>query len=224
MKTYEQANELATSMIDIGKQLGRDVKAEITSMNKPLGRAIGNKNEILEVVETLQGNGPADFVELITSASATILLQSKIFTTEEEAIEAVGRVISNGEALEKFKVWIKAQGGDVDSIFKEDFLKPKYNVEVKAEKKGFLEITSAVAFGITAMKLGAGRESKGDALDNDAGIYLNKKTNEEVNEGDVIFTLSSSNEIATSLVNDLKNAYNINDKTVENKIILGKLG
>ncbi len=74
------------------------------------------------------------------------------------------------------------------------------------------------------MKLGAGRESKGDALDNDAGIYLNKKTNEEVNEGDVIFTLSSSNEIATSLVNDLKNAYNINDKTVENKIILGKLG
>ncbi len=104
MKTYEQANELATSMIDIGKQLGRDVKAEITSMNKPLGRAIGNKNEILEVVETLQGNGPADFVELITSASATILLQSKIFTTEEEAIEAVGRVISNGEALEKFKV------------------------------------------------------------------------------------------------------------------------
>ncbi len=104
MKTYEDAHELATSMISIGKHLGRDVKAEITSMNRPLGRAIGNKNEILEVVETLQGNGPEDFVELVISASSTILLQSKIFTDEDKAIEAVKETIANGKALEKFKV------------------------------------------------------------------------------------------------------------------------
>ncbi len=224
MKTYEDAHELATSMISIGKHLGRDVKAEITSMNRPLGRAIGNKNEILEVVETLQGNGPEDFVELVISASSTILLQSKIFTDEDKAIEAVKETIANGKALEKFKVWIKAQGGDVDSIFKEDYLNPKYNVEIKAKESGFMEITSAVAFGIGAMQLGAGRVNKADELDNDAGIYLDKKTNEEVKEGDVLFTLSSMKEIPTSVINDLENAYNIVEKQIENKIILGKLG
>ena len=103
MKTIETATELATEMISIGKLLGRDVKAEITSMNRPLGRAIGNKNEVLEVVETLKGNGPADFVELITSASATILLQAGVYKTEQEAEEAVKEVIANGKALEKFK-------------------------------------------------------------------------------------------------------------------------
>ncbi len=87
-----------------------------------------------------------------------------------------------------------------------------------------MEITSAVAFGIGAMQLGAGRVNKADELDNDAGIYLDKKTNEEVKEGDVLFTLSSMKEIPTSVINDLENAYNIVEKQIENKIILGKLG
>ena len=224
MKTFEQATELAEAMISIGKHLNRDVRAEITNMNRPLGRAIGNKNEILEVVETLKGNGPEDFVELITSASATILIQSKIFDDEAKAEQAIAEVIANGKAFDKFKEWITAQGGDLESILDDSFLKPKYNVEVVAKEDGFMEITSAVAFGIAAMKLGAGRETKEATLDYDAGIYLNKKTNEKVSKGDVLFTLSSSKEISNSIKTELENAYNINETKVENKIILGKLG
>ena len=109
-------------------------------------------------------------------------------------------------------------------MLNETFLQPKHNVEVIAERDGYMEVKSAIVFGLAAMKLGAGRETKGQELDYDAGIYLNKKTNEEVKKGDVLFTLSSSKEISESVVLELKNAYNINDKIVENKIILGKLG
>ncbi len=224
MKTYEEAEQLAKWMVNIGKELNRDVKAEITSMARPLGRAIGNKNEILEAIETLKGNGPADFVELVESASSTILVQAKIFKTEKEALVAVREVIANGKAFEKFKVWIKAQGGDIDLILTDKFWTPKNKVEVKATKDGFMEITSAIHFGIAAMRVGAGRETKEASIDNDAGIYLDKKTNEEVKVGDVLFTLYSSKEIPSSVVDYLKVAYNITDKKVENKIILGKLG
>ena len=87
-----------------------------------------------------------------------------------------------------------------------------------------MEVKSAIKFGLAAMRLGAGRETKKDKLDNDAGIMLVKKTNEEVKKGDVLFTLHSSKEISSETIEYLKDAYNINDRKVENKIILGRLG
>ena len=224
MKTYEAAEELAKAMIAIGKELNRDVRAEITSMDRPLGKAIGNKNEILEAIDTLKGNGPADFTELVYSASATILVQAKAVETYEQGIEKVKEVVSNGKALEKFKEWIAYQGGDVENLFSDNFWTPKHKVEVKADKAGFMEIKSAVSFGLASMNLGAGRATKADTLDFDAGININKKTNDEVKEGDLLFTLYSSKEIKNDVIDSLKEAYNINDKKIENKIILGKLG
>uniref|UniRef100_A0A2C9LIC1 Pyrimidine nucleoside phosphorylase C-terminal domain-containing protein n=1 Tax=Biomphalaria glabrata TaxID=6526 RepID=A0A2C9LIC1_BIOGL len=111
-------------MIEIGKHLGRDVRAEITNMDQPLGRAIGNKNEVLEAIETLKGNAPKDFQEIIESSGSTILMQAKVTKTEKE---------------------------------------------VYATKSGFMCITSAIDFGIAAMKLGAGREVKESVLDFEAG-------------------------------------------------------
>ncbi|NQZ66064.1 MAG: pyrimidine-nucleoside phosphorylase [Mycoplasmatales bacterium] len=223
MKTYEKAEELAKVMISVGKELNKDVRAEITSMDRPLGKAIGNKNEILEAVETLKGNGPKDFTEVVLSSSATIIQQAKKADSEKEAIKMVNEVIKNGKALEKFKEWIKAQNGDVEAVFKEDFWKPKYKYEVKATKNGYMQITSAVTFGIAAMQLGAGRATKKDIIDNEAGILINKKTNDEVKKDDVLFTLYSSKEIPDSVVEYTNDGYNINDKKVENKVILGKL-
>lgn len=103
MKTYEDAEKLAKAMIEIGEHLGRDVRAEITSMDRPLGKAIGNKNEVIEAYETLQGKGPADFTEIVLSASATILVQAKAVSSYEEGMAKAKEVIANGKALEKFK-------------------------------------------------------------------------------------------------------------------------
>ena len=224
MKTYKEAEELAKAMIAIGKELGRDVRAEITNMDRPLGKAIGNKNEVLEAIETLKGNGPKDFVEIVESAVATMLVQSKTASTYEDGIKKCRETISSGAALEKFKEWIKVQHGDSGIIFTDKFWNPKFKHEVKAEKDGFMIVDSAVAFGLAAMKLGAGRETKADELDFDAGINLEKKTNDVVKAGETLFTLYSSREIKEEIVSSLKNAYNISDSKIENKIILGKLG
>ncbi|MBU4689941.1 pyrimidine-nucleoside phosphorylase [Mycoplasma zalophidermidis] len=224
MKNEEEAIDLAKTMISIGKELNVDVRAEITNMNRPIGREIGNKNEVLEAIWTLQGKGPHDFNELVKSSCATILLQSKICTDYEEAKARVQEVIDNGKALEKFYEFVTIQGGNAEILKNASaFWKPKYKHEVIAQNEGYLEIFDSLTFGVVAMKLGAGRARKEDSIDFEAGITLNKKTNEVVKKGDVLFTLYSSNPIDLKLVEELSSAYKFNDKQVENKIILAKL-
>ncbi|CAM9093831.1 pyrimidine-nucleoside phosphorylase [Mycoplasma todarodis] len=222
MKTYEEAEKLGSTMISIGKLLNRDVKVEITNMDKPLGRAIGNRNEVIEAVETLQGNGPADFQELILSSASTIINQSKI-AIEGSAEEMVKKVIEDGSALQKFYDMVEAQGGDLEAMKAEDFLSSKITLEIKAEENGFMNITSAIDLGLAAMKLGAGRAEKSDIIDNTAGIYINKKTNEEVKVGDALITISSNIEIKDEIIKQVKESYTINKEKINNPIILGKL-
>ncbi|WP_036451683.1 pyrimidine-nucleoside phosphorylase [Mycoplasma buteonis] len=223
MKDLESARALAQTMINIGKELNVDVRAEITNMSRPIGREIGNKNEVLEAIATLKGQGPSDFNELVFSSCATILEQAKIATSHDEALNMIKEVIANGSALDKFYEFVKIQNGDVEALKRSDFWNPKYKLEVKAKDSGYLEIFDALTFGLVSMKLGAGRKTKEDSIDFEAGITLNKKTNEVVKEGDTLFTLYSSNPIDTELVTELENGYQINQEPVENKIILDKL-
>ncbi|QDF65258.1 thymidine phosphorylase [Mycoplasma nasistruthionis] len=223
MKDFESATALAKTMISIGKELNVDVRAEITNMSRPIGREIGNKNEVLEAIRTLEGQGPADFNELVYSSCATILEQAKVAKNHEEALQMVDEVIKNGKALEKFYEFVKLQNGNVEKLKAADFWNPKYKLEVIAEQEGYLEIFDSLVFGIVSMKLGAGRRTKEDELDFEAGITLNKKTNEQVSKGDVLFTLYSSNPIDLELVEELKQGYRFNQAMVENKIILDKL-
>ncbi|NQZ29504.1 MAG: pyrimidine-nucleoside phosphorylase [Mycoplasmatales bacterium] len=222
MKTYEEAEKLGSTMISIGKLLNRDVKVEITNMDKPLGRAIGNRNEVIEAIKTLQGNGPTDFQELILSSATTIINQSKI-AIEGSAKEMVEKVIKNGAALQKFYDMVKAQGGDIEAIKSKDFLSSKITLEIKAEENGFMNITSAINLGLAAMKLGAGRAEKSDIIDNTAGIYINKKTNEKVEIGDTLITISSNIVIKDEIIKQVKSSYTINKEKIDNPIILGKL-
>lgn len=224
MKNIDEATKLAKEMIAIGKHLKKDVRAEITSMSRPLGRAIGNKIEVLEAIETLKGNGFDDVKEVIYSSGATLLMQAKIVKNYNDGVKLVKETIASGKALDKFKKWISYQGGKESLLFSDNFWKPKYKQEVKASKNGIMVINSAIDFGVAAMTIGAGREKKGDSIDYDAGIYLNKKTNEEVKKGDVLFTLYSSKEIPSSVIDSLKNAYIISDKKVKNEIILKRIG
>ncbi|WP_322876053.1 pyrimidine-nucleoside phosphorylase [Mycoplasmopsis felis] len=223
MKDIESARNLARTMINIGKELNVDVRAEITNMNRPIGCEIGNKNEVLEAIRTLQGKGPKDFNELVYSSCATILEQAKIVKNHNEAIQKIDEVIKNGKALDKFYEFVQAQGGDVQALKNPSFWNPKYKLEVQSDKSGYVEIFDSLTFGIVAMKLGAGRKTKEDSIDFEAGITINKKTNEKVEKGNVLFTLYSSSKIDLSIIQELKNGYRINQEQVENQVILDRM-
>lgn len=223
MKDIESARNLARTMINIGKELNVDVRAEITNMNRPIGCEIGNKNEVLEAIRTLQGKGTKDFNELVYSSCATILEQAKIVKNHNEAIQKIDEVIKNGKALDKFYEFVQAQGGDVQALKNPSFWNPQYKLEVQSDKSGYVEIFDSLTFGIVAMKLGAGRKTKEDSIDFEAGITINKKTNEKVEKGDVLFTLYSSSKIDLSIIQELKNGYRINQDQVENQVILDRM-
>ena len=202
MKTFEDAKEFAQIMVDLGKHMNKDVRAEITTMDQPLGRAIGNKNEVIESIEFLKGNSPEDLKEVIYSSASTMLVQGKIFKDEKEALVAIDEVIKSGKALAKFDEWIAAQGGDVKAIHSSDYLNPKHTFEIKADKDGYMDITSAVTFGMVAMQIGAGREKKEDDIDFNAGIYIHKKAGEQVKNGELLISLYADTPISQKNIDE----------------------
>lgn len=223
MKTYDDAFVLGKTMIEIGKHLGKDVRVEITSMDQPLGKAIGNKNEIIEAIEAVKGNMAKDLEEVIYSSCATILQQAKVANSYDHGKELTREMIKSGKPFELFKTWIKAQGGNVELLLSDKFWNPKHKKEIFADKDGFMNIISAVEFGIVAMKIGAGRQTKEDNIDFDAGINLNKQTGDSVKSGDLLFTMYSSNPISEEIVCEISKAYNIISEQKENKVILGRI-
>ncbi|TPE57737.1 thymidine phosphorylase [[Mycoplasma] falconis] len=223
MKDIDQAKQLGKLMIEIGKALGRKIAVEITNMEQPLGRTIGNKIEVLEAVETLKGNGPKDFTEIVYSSGSTLLMLANKANNEEEARMMIKNVIDSGEAYNKFKEWIKAQGGKVELVEKEGWFNPAYKHEIKAAEKGYLKIKSAIDFGLVAMKLGAGRAKKEDNIDFEAGIYLNKASNDYVEKGDTLFTLYSSKPINVELEKELINAIEFSENKFDIKEVFAKL-
>ncbi|TPR54338.1 thymidine phosphorylase [Metamycoplasma neophronis] len=223
MKDIEQAKKLGKLMIEIGKQLGRKIAVEITNMEQPLGKTIGNKIEVLEAMETLKGNGPKDFTEIIYSSGSTLLMLANRAKDEEEARKMIKEVIGSGEALAKFKEWIKAQGGKVELLEQPNWFNPKYKYEIISQNEGYLKIKSAIDFGLVAMKLGAGRAKKEDGIDYEAGIYLNKASNEYVKKGDVLFTLYSSKPINTELEKELIEAIEFSEQKHDIKEVFAKL-
>ncbi len=223
MKDLESAQELGHIMTKIGKSLKKDIKVEITNMSQPLGKMIGNKNEIIESINTLSGRGEANFLKLCLSSSATMLMQAGIVDNELDGERLAIESISSGKALSKFYELIEAQGGNIESLKDPLFWNPKNKVEVLAVDNGFLEIYDSLIFGNVALKLGAGRKTKNDILDFEAGIELKKITNDFIKKGDVLFVLYSSKVIDLSLIKELQNGYKINNKVISNKIILDKI-
>lgn len=224
MKDQKSAEKLAQMMIAMGKHLKKDVRAEISTMASPLGKAIGNKIEVLEAMQFLQGKFISeDLEEVVLSSSSTMLLQSKIFTTRKEAEKAIKEILKNGKAFEKFKEWVIAQKGDLKKLLSSNFWLPKYKHIVKAEKDGYMNIKSASAFGLLAMKLGAGRKNKEDTLDYDAGIILNKKSGDQVQKNETLFTLYASTPIKLENLKTVIRAYEIGPKIKKPKTILNQL-
>ncbi len=194
MKTVEDSKNLAETMVDIGKRAGKKMCALITDMDRPLGFAIGNSLEVIEAIETLNGNGPEDLTELCV-ALASYMLSLAEKGTFDECKENVLRVINDGTALNTFANMVEAQGGNRDWILNpENFPKAKYQREVLSEKSGYITSVNTEGYGVASLLLGAGRNTMTDKIDFAAGIYLCKKTGDYVEKGEKIAVLYAEDE------------------------------
>lgn len=190
MKTLDDSIRLAKAMVDIGAQVGRHTVAVISDMDQPLGHAIGNAMEIKEAVAILQGKGPDDLQEVCLILASHMLVLGGKAASEEEAREILRNKIDSGEALDKLKKMVLAQGGDVSQIDDTSLLpEAELQVEVKSDRDGFIESIQAEEIGIAAMLLGAGRETKDSIIDLAAGVDLRKKIGDPVHIGEVLAVL-----------------------------------
>lgn len=217
MKSVEDARILAKTMVELGKSVGRETVAVITNMSQPLGFAIGNRNEITEAVHTLQGKGTVEFRTFIAELAQIMLQLAGVQKSVSEIIEH----LDNGLAYEKFVAMVKAQGGDPTAF--ENLtapLKVKNTVQIRAQKSGFIHEEKALGIGILAMKLGAGRATKADTIDFEAGILLAKKVGDAIEVGDLLATLYSNREITDELLLEFNDSIVIDDEQVHQKEIL----
>ena len=221
MKDIASATKLAELMVNIGKNCGRSMTAILTNMDEPLGLAVGNSLEVIEAIETLKGKGPKDFTDLCNIFSAHLAIDAKIAENEEEALDMVNYAIGSGKALEVFKQFVKAQGGDprvVDdySLFEQS----KYKFKVLASKEGYVSKIDALTVGNASCLLGAGREKLSDSVDHAVGIVLAKKVGDFVKKGDVLATIYANKDDVSTEKDMLNEAFIIEDEAKEMKLIL----
>ena len=190
MKTYKNAKELAETMIKIGNQNGKKVKALLTDMNEPIGNTVGNSLEVIEAIQTLKGHGPKDFLELCIDISSVMLQLEFVDKSVDECRKMALDSIENGTALNKFRELVFLQNGDVECIDDTNkFPKSKYSLEVKANMSGQITKMDSEKIGKTACLLGAGRQSLNDKINHSAGIFINKKTDSYISKSDVLAVL-----------------------------------
>ena len=192
MKNLDDARRLAELMAAIGKLSGREVIAVLSDMNQPLGHAVGNALELKEAIETLNGKGPADFLEHCLSIASYMLLLGKKANSLESARKLAEDALNSKSALEKFRQLVIAQGGDVSFVDNPEKLPAAENqLVVNAEQSGYLAQVHAQTIGETAVDLGAGRAKKGDPIDQGVGILVHVNVGDHLEKGDPLFTIFS---------------------------------
>ena len=193
MKTLDQAEELAELMVDIGGRVDRRVVALIADMNQPLGNAVGNSLEVREAIDTLNGEGPPDFVEHCLEVAGHMLRLAGTSEDLKAAKELASEAISDGSALSKFRELVVAQGGDGKFVDEPERLPTaNYSKAVLAPGSGYVTTIDAAEIGRTAVGLGGGRAMKGDAIDYAVGLVIHRKVGDEIAEGDALFTVYAS--------------------------------
>ena len=205
MKTVDEARELAQTMVDLGKAVGRKTVAVITDMSQPLGRAIGNRLEILEAIEILQGKGREDISHFICELAQIMLGLANV----EKTVEEVRQHLENGQALAKFEEMVAAQGGDLEDLYRP--VKVAHVVDIPAQESGVISALPAMEFGLYAMRLGAGRAVKSDDLDYETGIVFEKKVGDSVQKGEIVAKVYTNGKISSELVTEFQKYVKIND-------------
>ncbi len=216
MSDAESAKVLAEKMVEIGRRCGRNVSALITNMDVPLGKNVGNSLEVLEAISVLKGETKGDLRELCLELASTLLSMCHDIS-HDAARKMAENSLDSGSAFEKFKQWISAQGGNADwADNTELFPKAQYSFEVRATKNGVIQSMNTAQIGRASSALGAGRMKKGDPIDLEAGIIIEKKTGDEVRKGDLLATLYSNKQetlLSSSII--YTDALTISDEPVE---------
>ncbi|MDF2749174.1 MAG: pyrimidine-nucleoside phosphorylase [Gaiellaceae bacterium] len=191
MKTLDDARVLAEAMLELGRRAGREVVCLLTDMDQPLGAAVGNALEIAEARETVRGEGPPDFSELVLDACARMLALSDLGVDVEEGRRRAEAAMADGSALDLYERWIRAQGGDPDPA-----ALPRAPVvrEVRAPAGGHVTRLGAIDVGHAALHLGAGRRAKEDEIDHSVGVVCRAKRGAEVVTGDVLAEVHARTE------------------------------
>jgi pyrimidine-nucleoside phosphorylase len=195
MKTESAARELAHDLTLVGSRLGRTVSCVLSDMDQPLGMAVGNALEVREAIETLKGSGPTELTELCLTLGAKMLVLGESVLSEAQGRAALLEAIRSGTALERFRSWVAAQGGD-PRIADEPLLLPSSACcrEVRAVRAGWVTGFDAEGIGRAAMALGAGRERVEDTIDPGAGLVLAARVGDHVKEGGLLSTLHARSE------------------------------
>ena len=225
MKDIPSAVELSELMVNLGKKFGRNTKAIITSMNEPLGDAIGNSLEVIEAINILKGKKSGHLKEIALRIGSKLMIMEGLAKTEDEARKVLEGKISDGSAIEKFKEMVELQGGDPSYIYDTDkFKKSSIIKDITSEETGFVKTIEAIEIGIASRDLGAGRHKKGDVLDLSAGIYLHKKVGDFVEKGEKIATIytEKENEVEGA-IDRIKAAYAFSDKREDYKLIIEEI-
>lgn len=220
MKDIKQAEELARTMVDIGNGVGRQTMAVISDMNQPLGAAIGNAIEVKEAIDTLKGDGPEDLTELCLTLGSQMVYLGGGADSLEAARKKLIEAIKSGQALEKMKTFIAAQGGDPEVVDHPDRLpQAKYTFEVTADQSGYIETMNANEIGVAAMMLGAGHATKESELDLAVGLVLHKKIGDQVQAGDNLATIYADTQDIQEVATKIEENIVIGDHAKKPKLI-----
>ena len=204
METLDEARELARLMVDIGKLAGREVIALLSDMNQPLGYAVGNSLEVIEAIETLKGKGPEDFREHCLHVCENLLVLGKRVKELSKGRALAEKAIADGLALEKLRILVQAQGGDVSFVDDTSkFPRAEYVEMVESPREGYLAQILARPVGEASVTLGAGRAKKSDAVDHAVGFIIHHKVGDKVGKGDALFTIHANDDAKLAEVRDV---------------------
>lgn len=222
MKTYDGAVRLAEAMVKIGDETGRETVAIISNMSQPLGLAIGNSLEVQEAIDVLHGKGPDDLRELVLALGSQMVLLGGKTDNLEQARLMLEEEIDSGRALNKFRDFIKRQGGDPQVVDDYNLLpQAKYVTELPALESGVAGEIVADEIGVAAMQLGAGRMNKEDKVDLAVGIVLNKKIGDHVEKGETLVTVYSNEENIEDITEKIYNSIRVKNEAERHQLIRG---
>ena len=198
MKNMSDAEKLSETMVALGREVNRETIAVITDMSQPLGKAIGNRLEITEALEIMQGKGREDITDFICELAEILLTLAQVDASQED----IRHHLVGGQALAKFEELIQAQGGDLQDLYRQS--SAPVVTEIFADEAGYIVELPAMAFGKFAMQLGAGRATKTDSLNYETGIVFEKKVGDSVAQGDLVAKVYSQENLSKKMLTEFK--------------------
>ncbi len=222
MQAEEDALALAREMVKIGNNAGRNTIAVVSDMDQPLGFAVGNALEVKEAIDTLRGEGPADFVELCMTLGSQMLIAGGKAKTDVEAKAMLQQVIEDGSALKKLAEFVEAQGGDATAVYDTAKLPRASIIEaVEAPESGYIAKIACAEVGICSLILGGGRETKESEIDLAVGIVLTKKVSDKVEKGETIAYIHANDaEKLKAAKERFLKAYTFSETTPEKSVMI----